>query len=175
MAKKVAVFLSGHTHTSGVQFKEGVYHVAAGVTGLATTKGEDPFASLFYTHTNPTDDLILTWKRENPTWNTPSSSSYIIKSSNPPRFIRGKVMDRVTKSGLGGVNILTDTGLSTKTDTNGFYSLGVPSGTYNLRGISEPTYYPNSTMVTVSGADVIKNIELLKKLNGTIKGRVNKA
>jgi len=78
ISRKVAVYLSGHTHTSAVQLKGGVYHVAAGVTGPGTKKGEDSFASLIYTHTNKANDLIITWRREDPTWATPKTKVYTI-------------------------------------------------------------------------------------------------
>ena len=78
ISKKVAVYLSGHTHTSAVQLKGSVYHVATGVTGTGTEKDKDSFASILYTHTNEANDLIITWKRENPTWATPKTTKYTI-------------------------------------------------------------------------------------------------
>lgn len=80
ISQKVAVYLSGHTHTSAVQLKGSVYHVATGVTGTGTAKEKDSFASIFYTHTNKANDLIITWKREYPTWTTPKTTTYTINN-----------------------------------------------------------------------------------------------
>lgn len=79
VAQNVSLFIGGHTHYAGVQLKDGVYHAAVGVTGTATLKGEDPFASIFYTHTDIDNNLVLTWKRENPDWATPNTTSYTIR------------------------------------------------------------------------------------------------
>jgi len=268
VSRNVTVFVGAHTHFATVNTVGGVYHVDAGVSGQKTVDGEDPYASITYTHIDAANDLILTWKHENPTWNSPITRSYTIpktiSSTNPPlnitsyspispiidnegatqtfnltfnqtvdlkwyingtqvnsnsnvitanytntsakpgtwelsavannsngsvaktwiwnvldpivsgNFINGTVMDSVSKSGLSGVKVLTDTGLSTMTDSTGFYSFEVtPDTTYTLRAELEPTYYPNSTIVTVSGATEVTDIELLKKLNGTITGRIN--
>jgi predicted phosphodiesterase len=271
VSQNVAVFVGAHTHFAAVNTVGGVYHVDAGVSGQKPVDGEDPFASIVYTHIDAANDLILTWKHENPTWNSPATQSYTIHKSilpsNPPinitsyspialindnegatrtfnltfnqtlnvawyingtkvssnssviaanytnisaksgtwnvsavanntngsavqtwiwkvshpivsgRFINGTVMDSVSKSGLVGVKVITDTGLSTKTNAKGLYSFEVTSGTtYTLTATFEPAYYPNSTTVSTPFSGVVlKDIELLKKLTGTITGRVNKA
>ena len=94
--------------------------------------------------------------------NTPVSVEWV-------RFINGTVMDD-SKSGVSGVKILTDTGLSTITDTTGFYSFSINSGTYNITATLEPFYYQNSTTVSLLSAVEVRNIELLKKPTGNITG-----
>ena len=89
------------------------------------------------------------------------------------RFINGTVMDNESKSGLAGVKVSINNSLSTLTNETGFYSFEVIPGAYNLTATFEPTYYPNSTIVTVSGANVEENIGLMKKPTGNITGRVN--
>lgn len=88
ISRKVAVYLSGHTHTSAVQLKGSVYHVAAGVTGTGTEKDKDSFASIIYTHTNKANDLIITWKREDPTWSTPKTKVYTIDNDETKGAVR---------------------------------------------------------------------------------------
>ncbi|MCX9082635.1 MAG: metallophosphoesterase [Candidatus Methanoperedens sp.] len=268
VSQNVAVFVGAHTHFATVNTVGGVYHVDAGVSGQKTVDGEDPYTSIIYTHIDAANDLILTWKHENPTWDTPITRSYTISktisSTNPPlnitsyspispiidnegatqtfnvefnqtvdlvwyingiqvssnsrviaanytntsaksgtwelsavannsngsvvqtwiwnvsdplisgSFINGTIMDSVSKSGLAGVEVLTDTGLSTKTNSNGFYSFEVTQGTYTIIATFEPAYYSNSTTLSITtGAFMEQDIELLKKLNGTIMGRVN--
>lgn len=266
VSKNVSIFFGGHTHYASIQTIDGVYHVCTGVIGPGAGGSGDGFASISYAYSS-TNNLTLTTKHENPTWNSPITRSFTISkviSSNLPlnitsyspispiidnegatqtfnlafnqtvdlewyingtqvnsnsnvitanytntsakqgtwelsavannsngsvvqtwiwnvldpivsgSFINGTVKDSVSKSGLSGVNVLTNTGLSTKTNAVGFYSFEVtPDTTYTIRAELEPTYYPNSTMVTVSGASEVTDIELLKKLNGTITGRIN--
>ena len=86
------------------------------------------------------------------------------------RFINGTVIDGDSKSGVSGVKILTDTGLSTMTDTTGFYSFSINSGTYNIIATLEPVYYQNSTTVSLLSAVEVRDIELLKKPTGNITG-----
>ncbi len=128
LEQKVAVFLSGHTHTSEVQLIEGVYHVAAGVTGSATIKGDDSFASLFYTHTNPKGDLILTWKRENLTWDTPISTSYMIGEAILPSTIPPQSRNLQNNIGNYWVNHTWQAGTGVLTDT---YNISVNGIWYN--------------------------------------------
>ena len=89
------------------------------------------------------------------------------------RYINGTVLDSVTKAGIIGVNIFTNTSISTTTDASGFYSLAVPDGTYDLTAEFDPKYYSNSTTIsTTSSAVVMQDIELVKKPTGTITGIV---
>ncbi|MFZ3168388.1 MAG: S8 family serine peptidase [Candidatus Methanoperedens sp.] len=99
-----------------------------------------------------------------------------IESLVPPPlgFINGTVMDSVDKTGIAGVMISTNTSISTITDAAGFYSLSLTSGTYDITTIFEPTYYTNRT-ITVSpviNAEVVQDIELLKKPTGNISGTI---
>jgi predicted phosphodiesterase len=77
VSEKVSVFVSGHTHSASVVKHDTVYHVSAGVTGAKKTDSIDKFQSLIYTFTT-TDNLVLTWKHENPTWSTPKIETYTI-------------------------------------------------------------------------------------------------
>lgn len=101
-----------------------------------------------------------------------------IESLVPPPvgFINGTVMNRVDRTGIAGVLVSTNTSISTITDATGFYSFALTAGTYNLTATIEPTYYTNST-ITISpviGAQVVQDIELLKKPTGNISGRITK-
>jgi PKD repeat protein len=89
------------------------------------------------------------------------------------RFINGTIMDGVNKAGLAGVRVFTNTSLSTVTNATGFYSFSVNAGTYNITATFEPVYYPNSTTISLQGAVVMQNIELLKKTTGNITGSVS--
>lgn len=64
--------------------------------------------------------------------------------------------------------------LSTTTNTTGFYSFAVTSGTYDLTAKIDPIYYANNTITlsTIGKDFVIQEIELLKKPTGTISGSV---
>jgi predicted phosphodiesterase len=265
VSKNVSIFFGGHTHIAGVQIIDGVYHVSTGVIGSGAGGSGDEFASISYAYSTA-NNLTLTWKHEDPNWNSPTTESYTISkvtSSNSPinitsyaplspiidtegaartfnliadqtlnvewyingtlvgsnssviaanysndsaksgtwnvsaiannsndsaiqtwiwkvsdpivsgSFINGTVMDSVSKSGLAEVEVLTDRGLSTKTNATGFYSFEVtPETTYTLMAAFEPMYYPNSTTVSTSWV-VLQDIELLKKPNGTITGKIN--
>ncbi|NJD52423.1 MAG: hypothetical protein FIB07_06090 [Candidatus Methanoperedens sp.] len=92
------------------------------------------------------------------------------------RYINGTVLDSVTKAGIIGVDIFTNTSISTTTDASGFYSLAVPDGTYDITVKFDPEYYPNSTTVsTTSSVVVMQDFELVKKPTGTITGIVTHA
>ena len=99
-----------------------------------------------------------------------------IESLVPPPigFINGTVMDSVDKTGIAGVIISTNTSISTMTDATGFYSLALTSGTYNLTATILPTYYTDRAIRVspVINAEVIQNIELLKKPTGNISGTI---
>lgn len=89
------------------------------------------------------------------------------------RFINGTVMDSVTKAGLPGMKVFTNPSITTMTNTTGFYSFAVGSGTYNVTATFGPTYYANITTVSTDiSAVVVHDIELLKKPTGTITGSV---
>ena len=103
---------------------------------------------------------------------TPIIESIRARIDLKTRFINGTVMDNVSKSGISGVKVSTNNSPPTMTNETGFYSIEVAPGAYNLTATFEPMYYPNSTIVTVSGANVDKNFELLKK-TGNITGSVN--
>ncbi len=264
VSKNVSIFFGGHTHIAGVQIIDGVYHVSTGVIGSGAGGSGDEFASISYAYSTA-NNLTLTWKHEDPNWNSPTSESYTISkvtSSNPTiniisyaplspiidtegaartfnltadqtlnvewyingtlvgsnssviaanysndsarsgtwnvsaiannsngsveqtwiwkvsdpivsgTFINGTIMDSASKSGLAGVNVSTDTGLSTETNATGFYSFEVNPGTYTIIATFEPAYYSNSATLSItSGA--VQDIELSRRLTGNITGRAN--
>ncbi len=93
------------------------------------------------------------------------------------RYINGTVMEKGTTNGIKGVNVTTNTLVSTLTNETGFYSLSLPSGSFDLTARLEPGYYTNSS-VTVSTelrAVTIQNIELEIKPTGNITGSVKHA
>ena len=75
---------------------------------------------------------------------------------------------------ISGAIVATNTGVSTVTDANGFYSLSLVNGTYQLTASKEPEYYSNSSVtVTVTAyTSVTQNIILTLKPTGTISGTV---
>ncbi len=101
-----------------------------------------------------------------------------IESLVPPPlgFINGTVMDSVDKTGIAEVMISTNTSISTMTDATGFYSFALTPGTYNLTATFLPTYYTNRTIMVspVINAEVVQDIELLKKPTGNISGTITK-
>ena len=91
------------------------------------------------------------------------------------RFINGTIIDSLNKTSISGVKVSTNTSNSTTTNTSGFYSFAVTSGSYIINASFEPIYYKNSTTVsTAFSAVVVQDIELLKKSTGNISGSVSK-
>jgi len=90
--------------------------------------------------------------------------------------INGTVQDHNTQTGIENVIVSTNTSISTLTNASGFYSLTVNAGTYNLTAKFDPIYNINNTITvsTIGSTDVRKDIELLKKPTGTIRGNVTK-
>ncbi len=103
---------------------------------------------------------------------TPIIESIRARIDLKTKFINGTVMDNASKSGIVGAKLFTNNSLSTTTNESGFYSFEVAPGAYNITATFEPMYYPNITIVTVSSANVVANIELLKKPTGNITGSV---
>ncbi|VVB88818.1 Uncharacterised protein [uncultured archaeon] len=75
-------------------------------------------------------------------------------------------------TGIMGAIVSTNTGVTSNTDANGFYSLPVPAGTYNLTAVNEPRYYVNSSNVVTAmvKTTILQDIELVRKPTGTITG-----
>ena len=91
------------------------------------------------------------------------------------RYINGTVMEKGTTNGIQGVNVTTNTLVSTMTNETGFYSLSLTSGSFELTARLEPGYYTNSS-VTVSTelrAVTVQDIELEIKPTGNITGTVS--
>lgn len=86
VSKNVSIFFGGHTHYASVQTIGGVYHVATGVFGSGADGSGDGFATISYAYSTA-NNLTMTMKQENPTWNSPITKSYTISkviSPNPP-------------------------------------------------------------------------------------------
>lgn len=82
--RHVAVFVCSHTHYAGILKMGTIFHVNAGNCGLqAGGSGQDNFASIMYAHTDG-NDLVITWKKENPTWSYPSVLTYRIVGGVTP-------------------------------------------------------------------------------------------
>lgn len=85
VANKVGVFVGAHTHYAVVNTYENVIHIDTGVSGDKVTDGEDPYASIFYTHVDATGKMILTWKKENGTsWSTGGTYTAQCGVGGPP-------------------------------------------------------------------------------------------
>lgn len=89
-------------------------------------------------------------------------------------IIMGNVIDCVTRVGIPGVLVTTNTGFSTITGASGSYSINIPAGSYMLIARLEPGYYVNNivTVSVASNAEVLQDIELVEKPKGTITGKV---
>jgi hypothetical protein len=112
---------------------------------------------------------------------TDSSKTPIIQSMKAniglkaANYINGTVKDSISLAPIPGVKVATNTGVSKMTNAAGFYSFAVtPGTTYTLTVTLNPTYSPQSASVTAVQGTVLKDFSLVKKLTGTITGRVNK-
>ena len=106
-------------YINGTQVSSNSSVIAANYTNTSAKSGTWELSAVA---NNSNGSVVQTW-----IWNV---SDPIVSGS----FINGTVMDSVSKSGLAGVKVLTDTGLSTKTNATGFYSFEVtPETTYTLR------------------------------------------
>ncbi|MCX9082638.1 MAG: hypothetical protein OIN83_10620, partial [Candidatus Methanoperedens sp.] len=92
-------------------------------------------------------------------------------------FINGTVRDSLSPyMALSGVRVSTNTGMSTVTNAAGFYSFATTAGTpYLITAKLDPTYSPTSASVTAISGTIVRDFSLVKKLTGTITGRVNNA
>lgn len=116
--------------------------------------------------------VILTSSEEPPISNgTPIPS--ITGNTILPWFINGTVVDSTNKMGIVGVKIFINDNKSTLTNTTGFYSFEVNSGTYNLISTFDPKYYSKSTKVTTTNSSIlVQDIKLVEKPTGDIRGSV---
>ncbi len=90
----------------------------------------------------------------------------------------GYINGTVTSGGqpLGGA-LVSVTGGSSTTFTNGFYSLKVIEGTYNVTASKRPEYYDNTTsgVAVISGNTTVQDFVLTIKPTGNITGTVTNA
>ena len=89
-------------------------------------------------------------------------------------FLNGTVVDSITRAGISGVTVFSNTSGSTTTDASGYYSLDVTEGTHDLTYMFDPIYYTNRNTASITSSSVmIPDIELIKKPTGTITGMVS--
>jgi len=88
--------------------------------------------------------------------------------------INGTVLNMTSRTGIANAIVSTNTTISTVTNESGFYSLTVLPGTYNIMAKFDPIYSTNNsiTVSTIGRLVVVQDIELTKKLTGTITGRI---
>ena len=87
-------------------------------------------------------------------------------------LINGTVVDSITRAGISGVTVFSNTSGSTTTDAQGYYSLAVTEGTHDLTYMFDPIYYTNRNTASITSSSMIPDIELIKKQTGTITGIV---
>jgi len=105
-------------------------------------------------------------------WSTSVAATLIVLDSNG--FVNGTVMNS-SGFGIAGATVITNTGVSSITDINGFYSLDLIIGTYDLTAIKEPEFYSNNTFASVNvtnSATEIREAILEERPKGTISGVV---
>jgi hypothetical protein len=104
-------------------------------------------------------------------WSGVYNTQFIVKQ--PEGYDNGTVYGSLGAK-LSGATVSTDTGISTTTNSSGFYSLSLANGTYHLTASKEPEYYINSSVeVTVTAFSTItQDIILTAKPTGTISGTV---
>ncbi|MBU4223325.1 MAG: carboxypeptidase-like regulatory domain-containing protein [Euryarchaeota archaeon] len=121
----------------------------------------------------PRTNTAIRYYPLNGDWSAPLNATLVIEPPNG--YVNGTVNDSLSGSGIPGVTVTTNTGVSANTDSAGFYSLGLKNGTYTLTAIRAPEYYPNTTIppVTVTAlTTVTRDIIMTKKPTGTISGVV---
>lgn len=87
-------------------------------------------------------------------------------------YVNGTVWSNGTV--VSGAIVTSNASGSITTNSSGFYSLRLPTGTHNFTATIEPVYYPNSSVIVgvVSGTTVWQDIELVRKPTGTITGSI---
>jgi len=87
--------------------------------------------------------------------------------------MNGTVIDSITRTGISGVTVFSNSSGSTTTNAAGFYSLAVTAGTHDVTYTLDPIYYPNKKKTSItSNPLIIQDIEFVKKPIGTITGIV---
>jgi len=105
-------------------------------------------------------------------WSTSVTATLIVLDSNG--FVNGTVMNS-SGFGIAGATVITNTGVSSTTDINGFYSLDLMIGNYDLTAIKEPEFYSNNSFASVNvtnSATEIREAILEEKPKGTINGTI---
>jgi hypothetical protein len=103
-------------------------------------------------------------------WSTSVAATLIVIDSNG--FVNGTVRNS-SGSMIAGAMVMTNTGVSSITDINGFYSLDLNIGTYDLTAIKEPEFYANNSFSSVNltnSKTEIREAILEEKPKGSIYG-----
>lgn len=119
----------------------------------------------------PKTNISLPYYPFNGLWS--GAASRTLNVTQPTGYVNGTVRNG-SGSNLSGVTVTTNTGVSNITDADGFYSLSLVSGTYQLAISKEPEYYINSsvTVTATSSTTITQNIILSIKPTGNIIGAV---
>jgi hypothetical protein len=91
------------------------------------------------------------------------------------RYINGTIKDSISGDTLEGVRVST-TGATAASNSTGFYSLPVVSGTYPITATFDIRYYTNSSLSvsTIGEAVVWQDIIIERKPTGNITGNVTR-
>lgn len=89
-------------------------------------------------------------------------------------YVNGTVLDNVTRIGIAGAIVTTNSSITATTNGTGFYSLDLKEGCYAVTVTVDPEYYPNSSGITIVLKDstTVQDVELIKKPTGMISGIV---
>ena len=103
-------------------------------------------------------------------WSSIASTQLIVTESKG--YINGTV--RNNSVNISGAIVTTNTGVTAISDANGFYSLSLTNGTYQLTTVKEPEFYTNSSVSVTATAPttITRDIILNRKPTGTISGKV---
>ncbi len=93
----------------------------------------------------------------------------------PAGFINGTVRDSLSNLGIQNVTVTTNTMVTVKTDSNGFYSLSLPDGTYTVTATKDPEFFAISisNVAVIAPGTTPVDIVMVKKATGTIAGSVS--
>jgi len=160
LGNKTILILVGSTYTDAGATVTDNYD-----TGLtATMKGSVDNASI--------GNNLLTYNVNDSSNNaaTPVTRMVVVVGAGD---VKGFVRDSATGFGIAGAIVSTNTSITKTTDANGFYSMVLDAGTYNLTVIRDPVYYSNSSVtIDISIPHLDQDIVLTLKPTGSITGIV---